>query len=308
MNIAICSLRRKFLRTSTYIANTNDETGLLSSTGTEAGLSRGGRISSNIARNFLQNCSRSKKWHERVAHPRITLIRPEELHAIRRIWRMERGDWKDTVPGIYRECTGEDLEWIDEDLGTYSGKEAALLESICAKHKVPFRLVTKLLDVEFQVQGMSRRSLVYSRIGSVLGEEWRSEDEIVHDADDTTMIITKLVVQNIGLFQGTHVFDLRPCQDNGVRKPIVLIGGKNGAGKTTLFQAIRLCLYGNNISSFKRRKRDYDHYIGGIFHRVSGSSLQLDKASVQLEFEDSASWTTRCLRCRTLVEKTWGLD
>lgn len=99
------------------------------------------------------------------------------------------------------------------------------------------------------------------------------------------MIITKLVVQNIGLFKGTHVFDLRPCQDKGAKKPIVLIGGKNGAGKTTLFQAIRLCLYGNNISSFKRRKRDYDHYIGGIFHRVSGSSLQLDKASVQLEFE-----------------------
>ncbi len=101
------------------------------------------------------------------------------------------------------------------------------------------------------------------------------------------MIITKLVVQNIGLFKGTHVFDLRPCQDKGAKKPIVLIGGKNGAGKTTLFQAIRLCLYGNNISSFKRRKRDYDHYIGGIFHRVSGSSLQLDKASVQLEFEYS---------------------
>jgi DNA sulfur modification protein DndC len=97
---------------------------------------------------------------------------------------MERGNWKDTVPSIYRECTGEDLEWIDEDLGTYSGKEAALLERICAKHKVPSPLVTKLLDVEFQVQGMSRRSLVYSRIGSVLGEEWRSEDEIVHDVDE----------------------------------------------------------------------------------------------------------------------------
>ncbi|MGD0171442.1 MAG: DNA phosphorothioation system sulfurtransferase DndC [Halobacteriota archaeon] len=116
--------------------------------------------------------------------PGITLIRPDELHAIRRIWRMERGNWKDTVPSIYRECTGEDLEWIDEDLGTYSGKEAALLERICAKHKVPSPLVTKLLDVEFQVQGMSRRSLVYSRIGSVLGEEWRSEDEIVHDVDE----------------------------------------------------------------------------------------------------------------------------
>ena len=113
--------------------------------------------------------------------PTLTLIRPDELHLIRRIWRMERGDWNDTVPKIYRQSVGEDLKWIDEDLGTYSAKEAALLETICVKHKVPLRLVTKLLDVEYQVQGMSRRSSVYSKIGSVLGEEWRSEDEILND-------------------------------------------------------------------------------------------------------------------------------
>ncbi len=101
------------------------------------------------------------------------------------------------------------------------------------------------------------------------------------------MIITKLVVQNIGLFKGMHVFDLRPSQNDGAEKPIILIGGKNGAGKTTLFQAIRLCLYGNNIGPFKRRQRDYDHYIASIFHRISGSSLQLDHASVALEIEYS---------------------
>jgi DNA sulfur modification protein DndC len=118
---------------------------------------------------------------EQGPDPNLTLIRPEEFHLIRRLWRMERGDWNDTVPKIYRQNTGEDLKWIDEDLGAYSAKEAALLEKICAKHKVPLRLVTKLLDVEYQVQGMSRRSSVYSRIGSVLGEEWRPEDEILND-------------------------------------------------------------------------------------------------------------------------------
>ncbi|MGZ7171625.1 MAG: DNA sulfur modification protein DndD [Halobacteriota archaeon] len=99
------------------------------------------------------------------------------------------------------------------------------------------------------------------------------------------MIITKLVVQNIGLFKGAHTFDLRPSATNGTISPIILIGGKNGAGKTTLFQAIRLCLYGNNTGVFKRRKQDYDHYIAGIFHRISGSSMQLDCAAVAIEFE-----------------------
>ncbi|MGZ7171624.1 MAG: DNA phosphorothioation system sulfurtransferase DndC [Halobacteriota archaeon] len=122
-----------------------------------------------------------KQVRERGPDPHLLLIRPEELHLIRRIWRMERGDWNDSVPKIYRQSTGENLKWVEDDLGIYSAKEEALLEKICAKHNVPLRLVTKLLDVEYQVQGMSRRSSVYSRIASVLSEEWRSEEEILHD-------------------------------------------------------------------------------------------------------------------------------
>jgi DNA sulfur modification protein DndD len=55
------------------------------------------------------------------------------------------------------------------------------------------------------------------------------------------MIFLELVLENIGLYQGRQVINLRP----GESQPIVLIGGMNGAGKTTLLDAIRLALYGH---------------------------------------------------------------
>ena len=111
--------------------------------------------------------------------PGMQLISPEELHEIRRIWRMERGDWEDSAPQIYRQIIGSDLEWMRDDLGSFSEKESFLLNEICTTHGVPTRLVTKLLDTEMQLQGMSRRSSIYNRIEQALSEEWRTEEDIL---------------------------------------------------------------------------------------------------------------------------------
>ncbi len=115
-------------------------------------------------------------------YPNIHLILPQELHEIRRIWRMERGDWADSVPKIYREITGDDLDWVRDDFGTFTTRENSLLDQICIGHRVPLRLVTKLLDAEIQTQGMSKRSSIYSKIDQVLREEWRTEEEVLRDA------------------------------------------------------------------------------------------------------------------------------
>jgi DNA sulfur modification protein DndC len=100
------------------------------------------------------------------------------LYEIRRIWRTERGDWEDSIPKIYREITGQDLNWSQDDLA-FSSKEKSLLLEICEKHTVPIQLVMKLFDAELQTQGMSRRSSIYNRIDRVLSEEWRSEEEVM---------------------------------------------------------------------------------------------------------------------------------
>jgi len=108
-----------------------------------------------------------------------TLITPEELEQIRRIWRTEEQDWEDSVPKIYREVTGEDLDWIADELPAFSSEERKTLDHICARHGVSPDMVAKLLDVERAFHAISRRAGVYQKISSVLAEEWRSEEAIL---------------------------------------------------------------------------------------------------------------------------------
>ncbi|ABS54879.1 phosphoadenosine phosphosulfate reductase [Methanoregula boonei 6A8] len=111
-------------------------------------------------------------------NPNFSLILLEELQEIRRIWMTQKSDWNDSVVKIYEEVTGERLDWTKDDLGSFSQSEQDLLKKICDDQKLPLRLVTKLLDVERQMQGMTRRSSIYNRIGEVLSEDWISEDEV----------------------------------------------------------------------------------------------------------------------------------
>ncbi len=114
----------------------------------------------------------------------LTLITPAELHEIRRLWRQERGDWEDSVPEIYLRITGTKLDWTPEDLGSFSGEDLEILKRLCAERNLPLRLVSKLLDVEHQLQGMARRSAIFSRLDSVLSEEWRTEEEILANVEN----------------------------------------------------------------------------------------------------------------------------
>jgi len=110
-------------------------------------------------------------------NPNLTLILPEELYEIRRIWMTQKSDWDDSVAKIYGEVTGESLDWAKDDLGAFSKSEQQILQRICDKKNVPLRLVTKLMDVEQQMQGMTRRSSVYNRLDTVLSEDWLTEEE-----------------------------------------------------------------------------------------------------------------------------------
>lgn len=108
----------------------------------------------------------------------ISLILPEELHEIRRIWLTERGDWEDSVPKIYKEFTGQTLNWVKDDAGAFGSKEMSILQEVCLKYDVPREFIQKLLDAELQTQGMNKRASIFKRIDQVLTEEWRDEGEV----------------------------------------------------------------------------------------------------------------------------------
>ena len=112
----------------------------------------------------------------------VVLIGREELHEIRRIWRSERQDWEDSVPMIFRDVMGHDLDWPIDDGPTFSKSDRQLLDSICQSEGVPTELVAKLLDTERQYQGMKRRSGIFDRIEQILRENWSSEQEILAES------------------------------------------------------------------------------------------------------------------------------
>ena len=114
-----------------------------------------------------------KKVRKNGPDPNMDLIKEEELHEIQRIWRMERGDWKNSVYAIYEKVMGEKLSPPQEDLGGFGSVEQEILEQICNKNNVPTLLVSKLLNEEFDSQGMTKHSQIYPKLNKILGEEWR---------------------------------------------------------------------------------------------------------------------------------------
>lgn len=116
--------------------------------------------------------------------PDLVLISAAELHEIRRIWRSELSDWEDTVPQIYREVTGENLNWIEDEIGSFTSKEREIIQEEAKEEEIPASLITRLIDLERQMQGMGRRSGIYNEIHRLFDEEWGNELDIVEKANN----------------------------------------------------------------------------------------------------------------------------
>jgi len=121
-----------------------------------------------------------KKVRELGPDPDIELISKDELQRIRQIWRTEEGDWEDSVPIIYRKVF-HDVYWTADDNNPFNRYDKEQLVALSQKHEIPKRLVTKLLDLELQTQGMSVRHSIYKRMDKIFREEWRSEEEILEE-------------------------------------------------------------------------------------------------------------------------------
>lgn len=95
------------------------------------------------------------------------------------------------------------------------------------------------------------------------------------------MIVTKVILQNYGVYRGKNEFDFM-CT---VPKPIILVGGTNGAGKTTLFESIMLCLYGISTMSKHSTKKSYEAFLARKIHRYTKGSTTADHTSITVQFK-----------------------
>jgi DNA sulfur modification protein DndC len=106
------------------------------------------------------------------------LVNKAELEAIRTLWRADEQDWADSVPKIYREVIGEDLEWTRYEIPAFSQDEQVALDVTCSRFGVAPDMVAKLLELERSMHGMGRRAAIQQKISAILEEDWRSVDEL----------------------------------------------------------------------------------------------------------------------------------
>ena len=59
--------------------------------------------------------------------------------------------------------------------------EEELLQQVCVEHNVPAKLVSTLLNEEFENQGATRHSKIFGKIKTQLSKEWREDMDVIMD-------------------------------------------------------------------------------------------------------------------------------
>lgn len=110
----------------------------------------------------------------------ITLVRHEELQAIRQQWLRDPNepDWADSLPKIYSEIYDDEIDWVENDAGAFTEPDAVLLNELGTEYNIPSELIIKLIEVELSVSGLGKRKGVLQKLENVLKKDWGSLDEI----------------------------------------------------------------------------------------------------------------------------------
>ncbi|MGR5520879.1 DNA phosphorothioation system sulfurtransferase DndC [Vibrio sp. PNB22_4_2] len=110
----------------------------------------------------------------------IELITEPELHAIRQEWIHDPNepDWDDSLPAIFREVYGYDLEWVYDDNASFGKDDAQLIHELCDDFDIEPEMIMKLIELEVSMEGLSRRSGISNKIASLLKQDWGSLEAI----------------------------------------------------------------------------------------------------------------------------------
>ena len=100
---------------------------------------------------------------------RIELVTLPELEEIRRIWVMEKHEFEDDLPAIYREATGSEYPGRAPDEHLPLGAEmVASLGAVTGQDRLHFELVRELLDIEQRHRAQVRRAGLFESLEKAL--------------------------------------------------------------------------------------------------------------------------------------------
>jgi DNA sulfur modification protein DndC len=112
----------------------------------------------------------------------LDLVTQEELDEIRRLWVVEKHEFEDRLPTIYRKATGDDYPGapLDEHLPLGSDM-VEVLRGVAGEDQLHFELVRELLDVEQRHRAQARRAGLFDSLEKALRRGF------FDDEDDATM-------------------------------------------------------------------------------------------------------------------------
>ncbi|MBE3144920.1 MAG: DNA phosphorothioation system sulfurtransferase DndC [Planctomycetes bacterium] len=132
-------------------------------------------------KHFLNELLKAEREIINKTNKEYSLITPQELKEIRKLWITEEGDWEDSVPLIYRGVFGHDLPWDIDDSSRFGAADMELLQRICSEINISPELVSRLIDKEREFSAAGRRSSLNKELDIILREEWRTEQEILEN-------------------------------------------------------------------------------------------------------------------------------
>ena len=99
------------------------------------------------------------------------LIKREELLAISKLW-LEQGYWNNDVSKIYKEVFKKDLEFVSDDIKLLNDSELEDLKDICISNGLDFELVKKILYLEKNSYGLTRRDSLQKELSKLLNQDY----------------------------------------------------------------------------------------------------------------------------------------
>ena len=100
------------------------------------------------------------------------LITLEELKMIDKLWEDEGDLSRRSLVKIYAEVKGQKLPWDNYRKAKYDEETISLLHSLCAKYKVPFDLVSKLMISVDNSKFYTRSAVTAKNVEKILNEGW----------------------------------------------------------------------------------------------------------------------------------------
>ena len=109
------------------------------------------------------------------------LITVPELHAVRHEWLNDPNepDWDDSLPRIFNEIYGYDLDWTVDDTNQFSREESEIINRLAPEAGVSAMMVKKLIDLESSMSGLTRRTGIFQKLGRLIQQDWETAEEII---------------------------------------------------------------------------------------------------------------------------------